>query len=229
MQSHAASPVSRHRLNHRFARRWSSAAWVLAGTLALAGCAASGQPGETSASDPQAPSSAGASSPPSATASALPSMVPATPTSPAKNVPVPELPEAAKEKTPQGAVAFTEFYVELMNYTWATNDVEPMLVVTEGACRVCFKGTINQAEDRAKRGVHVVGGDFVVTKISASVAGNIGTSMGTSKELAFTSHLATGAQIEKSPAVPERLTTFTLVFGDGAWKVRAIESASLGK
>ena len=58
-------------------------------------------------------------------------MVPATPTSPAKNVPVPELPEAAKEKTPEGAVAFTEFYVELMNYTSTTNDVKPILDVTE--------------------------------------------------------------------------------------------------
>ena len=154
-------------------------------------------------------------------------MVPATPTSPAKNVPVPELPDAAKAKTPEGAVAFTEFYVELMNYTWATNDIKPILKHTEPSCSACFKGTINHSEYRLKHDIHVVGGDMAAGKLAGDVEDEIGTVFGELAQPAFKSYLMDGELIEESPDVPAQLVTFTLVFESSFWTVRAIEAASL--
>lgn len=45
---------------------------------------------------------------------------------PAKNVPIPKMPAAAKEKSTDGASAFAEYYFELINYSIETNDSEPL-------------------------------------------------------------------------------------------------------
>ena len=223
MKSHVAPPVSRNRP----ACRWSLGTFALAGALALAGCAADAQPGETSAAAPQASSSTSASSPAGAPASALPSMIPATPTSPAQNVPVPELPEAAKDKTPEGAVAFTEFYVELMNYTSTTNDVKPILDFTDSGCRACFAGTISLAEYRERKNLHVVGGDLTVGELWGDVDGVNGTVAGPAQIDAYRSYEGSGQVVEDVLKVQDQLATFTLVFTSGSWKALAIESAPL--
>ncbi|WP_149956108.1 DUF6318 family protein [Zafaria cholistanensis] len=154
-------------------------------------------------------------------------MVPATPTSPAQNVPVPELPEAAKEKTPEGAVAFTEFYVELMNYTWATNDVEPILKFTDPGCKACFSGTISLAEFRNREKLHVVGGTVSLGDLWGTVDGDDGTVVGPGEIDAYRSYEPLGKIAEDAPAVLDQLVTFTLVSDSESWKALSIESADL--
>ncbi|GAA3674518.1 hypothetical protein GCM10023081_11160 [Arthrobacter ginkgonis] len=154
-------------------------------------------------------------------------MVPATPTSPAKNVPVPELPEAAKEKTPEGAVAFTEFYVELVNYTRTTNSTDQILKRVVETCQTCFEGTINQSEYRREHGLHVVGGGFEIEVLKADIDGKYGTVLAESRLLEFKSYDEDGAWAETSPATDKYLTTFTLQDDGGGWKVLSVESAEM--
>ena len=88
------------------------AAWLV-GLLLLSGCGGSGE------EDPPK------------TASPSPT--------PTKSMPVaPELPEAAKANTKEGATAFVRHYVELINLA-AQGHVEPILEVSESECDSCHR------------------------------------------------------------------------------------------
>ena len=53
------------------------------------------------------------------------------------NIPVPEKPALADENTVEGLEAFTEWWFELLNYAYATNDLEPLKAVTDEGCTSC--------------------------------------------------------------------------------------------
>lgn len=50
------------------------------------------------------------------------------------------MPDAAKENTKAGAVAFVRHYVDLINYAQATGDVEPLAAAEDTGCASCAKG-----------------------------------------------------------------------------------------
>jgi hypothetical protein len=116
----------------------------LASALVLSGC--SGDPLVTktftpTASEKYVPPSASSTeaspTPTSSSTAAAGEYQPATETSPAKNVPVPEYPQAAKANTEAGQKAFIKYWFQVFNYTTATGDGEPMKAVASKDCKFC--------------------------------------------------------------------------------------------
>jgi hypothetical protein len=108
---------------------------ILAGVLAvsvtgLAGC--SGNPKITKTFTPTATESHRSETP-----QAVAEYQPATETSPAKNVPVPKYPEAAKAKTKAGQKAFIEYWFKTYNYAFETGDTKPLQAVSGKDCEFC--------------------------------------------------------------------------------------------
>jgi hypothetical protein len=52
-------------------------------------------------------------------------------------VAAPPLPELATQQTPEGAVAFTEWWFETLNYATATGDTAGLRAVSEDTCGTC--------------------------------------------------------------------------------------------
>ena len=88
----------------------------------------------------------GATSTPTTTTSTQPGegeYVPASADGPAQNVPVPELPEEAKEQSIEGAEATLEYWWETVEYLHLTGDADPLLAVSGSDCVTCH----DQAEN----------------------------------------------------------------------------------
>lgn len=110
--------------------------------VALAGCGG----------DPQA------DPPPSPSPSATP--VSTTPSAPA-------MPDAAKENSKAGAIAFVRHYVELINHLQRTGDNAPLRDASLPTCKSC-KAVARAAGAIYGVGGHVEGGDWSITKASAA-------------------------------------------------------------
>ena len=104
----------------------SLAPLVLAGALLLSGCGGESSGEVVGTADPQASASAstGGAGSPSASSTGYEK---ATPEHPARNVPVPTLPEAAKEETFDGAKAFMQYWQDSVQYLVQTGDKQYML------------------------------------------------------------------------------------------------------
>ena len=94
---------------------------VLAGAVLLSGCGGESSGEVVGTADPRASASAstGGAGSPSASSTGYEK---ATPEHPARNVPVPTLPEAAKEETFDGAKAFMQYWQDSMQYLVQTGD-----------------------------------------------------------------------------------------------------------
>ncbi|MBP2414607.1 hypothetical protein JOF48_003406 [Arthrobacter stackebrandtii] len=112
------------------------AAALIAGVLALVGC--STPPTATPSSSTGAATSAPVEStapPPTTAAPAV--YKPATDQGPAENVPVPVLPDKAKEFSKEGLMAFTEYWYSTLGYAFETGDTKPMTDITGTGCPIC--------------------------------------------------------------------------------------------
>ncbi|MGO2634664.1 MAG: DUF6318 family protein [Galactobacter sp.] len=127
-------------------RRAGGAVWLapaLGLVLVLSGCTGGPDPGKTftpTASEKYVPptrSSSGDASPSAGSGAGEGEYQPATETSPAKNVPVPEYPEAAKANTEDGQKAFIEYWFKTYNYTTVTGDSSAMESVSGSECEFC--------------------------------------------------------------------------------------------
>ncbi|MBF4993146.1 hypothetical protein ITX31_03335 [Arthrobacter gandavensis] len=87
------------------------------------------EPAETGSSTP-APAEPPAPTP-------TPSYSQASGAGPAANVELPILPEAARQETKDGLLAFAEYWFELVDYTYQTGDAALLRVVTTPECAVC--------------------------------------------------------------------------------------------
>lgn len=120
------------------------AAAVLAPSLLLVSACSDGDAGAEeppSASASSAATTADASATAPAVASPSPSptgrYVPASAEGPAQNVPLPVMPEEAKEFSKEGLEAFAEYFYEAANYAYESGDVEPIRRVSGPDCLVC--------------------------------------------------------------------------------------------
>ncbi|QQC59567.1 hypothetical protein I6H58_00790 [Rothia kristinae] len=96
---------------------------VLAGALLLSGCGGESSGEVVGTADPRASAGASVSADSAASSSASSTgYEKATPEHPARNVPVPTLPEAATEETDAGARAFLQYWAESLNYLLQTGD-----------------------------------------------------------------------------------------------------------
>ncbi|WFP16262.1 DUF6318 family protein [Citricoccus muralis] len=100
---------------------------TLSMAFALTSCSDSGGNNGDDAASPSASS---------ATASNT-EFIPASADGPAQNVPVPALPDAAREQTPEGAEATLEYWWDAMEYLYLTGDPEQLMAASEADCEVC--------------------------------------------------------------------------------------------
>lgn len=91
--------------------------------------------------------------------------VPATSTSPAKNVPKPVLPALAKKKTFEGQKAFIKYWMETYNYAFDTGDGTLITQISDRGCVFC-KATQDGAKKMyLDRKTWRIGGGATVTSI----------------------------------------------------------------
>ena len=118
-------------------RRACAAAFVAISLMSVAACSGGGTPPPgTPPSDSQSPSTP---STPSATPTPTASYKPADATGKAQNVPVPELPEAAKAETKEGLEAFARYWYALLNYSYETGDLSGINSISSPSCALCGK------------------------------------------------------------------------------------------
>ncbi|MHA7293674.1 DUF6318 family protein [Arthrobacter sp. HLT1-21] len=133
--------------------RSSTAALAIVFGLLVAGCDGdAGPPGPPSpgTSTPAATSSVPAGTPtpsePATSGPATPEPTAASSDGPAANIPLPEKPALADKNTVEGLEAFTEYWFDLLNYAYATNDWAPLEAVTDSGCETCMaiKGEVQR-------------------------------------------------------------------------------------
>ena len=102
---------------------------ALASALALSACGGSAQP--------NASGTPGVSETASPTPTVDTRPTPASSTGPARNIPKPELPEAAKQNTKEGFEAFTQYWFDTATYALATGDKTALEAISAADCKLC--------------------------------------------------------------------------------------------
>lgn len=187
--------------------------------LVLGGCAG-GDPGVAQTPAPSVAASATASASPSAEPTPTPS--PASAEGPAVNIPVPEKPALADENSVEGLEAFTEWWFELLNYAYATNDLEPLWAVTDEGCTTCQNIEESIAQVYADGG-WMSGGEVSVDSFDSNFLAIEGGSIDafvSNTQAATVVYDSTGAVTsEFSEQVYEVASLFRAAYIDGAWLV----------
>ncbi|WP_157103201.1 DUF6318 family protein [Neomicrococcus aestuarii] len=101
----------------------------------------------------------------SAAASSSPVAKPqeATPTSPAKNIPEPVMPAAAKKNTAEGLEAFTRYWFDVANYSQKTSDTKQMMDLCVEDSEFC-EARKKLADQFRERDAWPVGGEATIGK-----------------------------------------------------------------
>ncbi|MDQ0095438.1 DUF6318 family protein [Paeniglutamicibacter psychrophenolicus] len=202
--------------------------------LTAAGCGGNAEPVEPTGKSP-APTATASSSPPtsspSPTAKPTPTPVPASSKGPAKNWPVPQMPEAAKENSEEGIAAFTKYYFELVDYTVLTYDTKPIKSVTEHSCKLCGEQLIDPADSNAGQGGWQVGGETELRVNFTKLVEGSAFAGFTFHRTKTTIYLAEGEVQGEVPATKTPVAgTLHLVYAPSRkWKVVDIEFIDAGK
>jgi hypothetical protein len=194
--------------------------------LAAAGCTGNASPAEPANSSPASTATA-TGTPPSASQSPTrkpsPSPVPASSKGPAKNWPVPKMPDAAKRNSKAGIIAFTEHYFDLVDYAVLTYDTKPLKAATERTCYLCAKQIIDPADgNRGHGGWHAGGKTDVTVTFARNTKGNSISGFTFLREETSV-YLPDGKLQSTIPAITvPRAGTLNLIFNDG-WSVVDVE------
>ncbi|MER1997795.1 MAG: DUF6318 family protein [Arthrobacter sp.] len=139
---------------------------VLAAALLISGCSQISFVPATQTAEAQAPK---ASDQPveSPTPTPSPYYSQASGAGPAANVELPVLPEAARQDTKEGLLAFAEYWFELVDYTYQTGDSEPLREVTTPECGVCG-GMFGRIPETYASGGWVEGGLVEMEKLDSA-------------------------------------------------------------
>ncbi|MGO3140349.1 MAG: DUF6318 family protein [Galactobacter sp.] len=136
--------------------------------LVLSGCTGGPDPGKTftpTASEKYVPptrSSSGDASPSAGSGAGEGEYQPATETSPAKNVPVPEYPEAAKANTEDGQKAFIEYWFKTYDYAMDTGDPSLFKAASDPDCEYCTYNIKKLKEMHQEKKAWRIGGGTTV-------------------------------------------------------------------
>lgn len=200
-------------------RKFVNVVLVAACSIALASCDTGATPesqsSSTSTNTPSVSSEETSPTPDSGSAK----YEPATPSSPAKNVPVPSMPSGAKDSSAEGAKEFALHYFDLINYTIETNDAGPIMELTTHQCELCGVGIIDPANDAQKIGKWQVGGqhDFTIIDVYSQKKNEaVVTVSYTVKESKF--YISPNKLDNTLKSLPPTLLAITLVYKEG-WKV----------
>lgn len=144
-------------------------AGVVVGLLILTGCTGGESPPATSKGPISNPSSSmtGATTEAAPANTLAPVYKPATDQGPAENVPVPILPEKAKEFSKEGLIAFTEYWYQTLGYAFETGDPAPMMAITGPSCSTCEAMKVAVGPWHSE-GRWIVGGQMTVLSANTS-------------------------------------------------------------
>jgi hypothetical protein len=146
---------------------WRACAVALVSCFLISVTACSGSGTPPPGSPPAASQSPSESATPSATPTPTASYKPADATGKAQNVPVPELPEAAKAETKEGLEAFARYWYSTLSYAYETGDIEPMEMVSSPTCVSC--GRVKEVvQGWHSEGRWLAGGKMVVEGVQTN-------------------------------------------------------------
>jgi len=81
------------------------------------------------------------------------------------------LPEEARAYTPEGARAFFDYFIAVVNASTLANDPEPIREISQG-CEYCDELS-QRFDESAQSGIRIVGGALVLTSVGEVVLGAI--------------------------------------------------------
>ncbi|CEA09192.1 hypothetical protein BN1051_02559 [Arthrobacter saudimassiliensis] len=215
-------------------RRTAAAGLIMALAWGLTSCADDGagaeEPTAGASADPSATSaSASPASTPTPTPTPSAAYSPASAAGPAQNVPLPVMPDIAREKSKEGLEAFARYFYEVVNYAYETGDLAPLDAISGPDCVAC-----NFARNQI--GVGYEGDDWIVggqLDIKAVVSEFVETPEGLYQALAdlkqedIKFHSPNGL-LQTNPGTP---TSFAQLFegryADGRWSAEDV--VSLGR
>jgi len=204
--------------------RPGAVAIVVAAAVTLAGCSG-GAPADPGTASPATAESTSPS--PSATPTPTTSAVykPADASGPAKNVPVPVLPEVAKTETKEGLEAFARYWFELLSYGYETGDTQALTAITSANCIMCER-TREVQNGWHEDGRWLVGGKVSTPAVSTAFHkgsdGQYQVAVQVSQE-AISYYNADRSLDSTDPKPADSGSLMFAVFRDGAWYVNTIE------
>jgi hypothetical protein len=204
--------------------RPGAVAIVVAAAVTLAGCSG-GAPADPGTASPATAESTSPS--PSATPTPTTSAVykPADASGPAKNVPVPVLPEVAKTETKEGLEAFARYWFELLSYGYETGDTQALTAITSANCIMCER-TREVQNGWHEDGRWLVGGKVSTPAVSTAFHkgsdGQYQVAVQVSQE-AISYYNADRSLDSTDPKPADSGSLMFAVFRDGAWYANTIE------
>lgn len=203
--------------------RACAAALVSISLMSVTACSGGGTPppGSPTAESqtPSAPSSPSAVPTPSA------SYKPADASGRAQNVPVPELPEAAKAETKAGLEAFARYWFVLLSYGYETGDISRLDLITSPGCRACESAKAVISGWHAG-GRWLTGGKVQTPSVSTTFKvapdGNYQVAIQVSQQ-ALSYYNADGTMHQASAKPEDTGNVMLAVFKNGAWYVNNIQ------
>lgn len=158
--------------NGRCVRVLTCGAIMLTVVTGVAGCGGKTNAGGSSAATSPSVTTSNTSAPPSTSASSTVSSTPTAASTGSPALGIKGLPDAAKQKTTDGAIAFVKYYLQVVNRA-GTNPSGQRVVATMSlpGCNVC-SGWDDSSIDAFSAGTHIVG-DQLPAATAYSVAANL--------------------------------------------------------
>lgn len=136
----------------------------------------------------------------------------------------PTMPAQAKENTDEGAAAFVDHYVQVLNYAAATGDVDELSRLSSPDCQGC-QSYIKLYRETYKVGGYIKGGEWKLGELRLRVT-DLGTSATTTVATAATRYRENTNSPEQSGAAESNKISFGLT--DPA-STRKITQLALGE
>lgn len=187
---------------------------LVAVTMLLGGCA-------SGAAEP-ASTTIGAGEP-SAVVSA-PSVEVSVEADDAEELEPPEMPALAREQTPEGAVAFAEWWFDTLNYATATGDTSGLADASDAQCETCAN-FISQIEGAYSRGGHIEGG---LTSASIDAPGGMevrGINLAVFAEVEAMTIVDHNGDVVEALASGSDILVFAALATEDGWRTGAVSSA----
>ncbi|MFE4230583.1 DUF6318 family protein [Arthrobacter sp. NPDC056886] len=203
--------------------RACAVALVSISLLSVTACSGGGTPppGSSPPAESQSPS---ASSTPSALPTPSASYKPADARGRAQNVPVPELPEAAKAETKAGLEAFARYWFEQLNFAYETGTSSGLDSVTSAGCEFCSRIT-GSLRTNYEGGRWLAGGHIVTPSISTTYEAQSDGEYQVAVQVqqAKITYFDTDGTEFRPPTPPSDTGNVMLAaFKNGAWQITAL-------
>lgn len=181
---------------------------LVAVALLLGGCA-------SGAAEP-APTTIGAVEPSVAAAPTEASVEASVEASAEPGVRAPEMPALAREQTPEGAVAFAEWWYSMLDYATTTGDVEPLARASHADCGSC-DSLIADIETSYIGGGSIDGGAITAKASSPGAVEDLGVLLAVQVSAQPLQYRDSAGNVTREVAAESFFLDVSLLKGDGGW------------